>query len=129
MRSVTVVAGLALAAALGAGGCLVDVSEVADPAPAFREAHAQAARVEGHRGPARRLNVLAYEPDERELTRIRLPLSVARKAARDGGPDGDTPAEARLRRRLRKADLDKAELGVLLEVEERDGERVLIWLD
>lgn len=127
------VAVLALGVALVTAGCLVEVREVRDPRPAFERARADAARVQGRSGPAQRLNVLAYDPDDRELARLSLPMWLARKAARDGEFDADLDDEGdvgrRVKQRLRGRDLDGLPLGVLVEIEDKGGERVLIWLD
>jgi hypothetical protein len=118
----------ALAALLGAA-CLVEVREVPDPEPAFREARAEAARLQGRSGPARSLNILSYDPEERELTRLSVPIWLVRKA--EGHVDldelGDERAERALRA-LKLRDLERAGLGALVEVAEDDGERVLVWL-
>jgi hypothetical protein len=66
--------------------------------------------------------------------RISLPLWLVRKLDRDGRleldlDDEDRGRSRRLARRLRSLkDIERAGLGVLLEVEERSGERVLVWL-
>ena len=123
---------LILAAVLQAG-CLVHVERVADPTAAFRKARAEAQRVQGQPGPARQLNVLVYDPDEGELTRVSVPMWLAKKAAGhvdiDAELDGDEDdAVRRVKRRLPLAALDKAELGLLAEVDEDGGEQVLVWL-
>ncbi len=117
-------------AALATAGCLVETREVRDPRSAFDDARGAAARVQGRHGPARRLNVLAYDPGDHELTRVSLPLWLAKKAVRKGELDWDTQGEAgeRALTYLRGRDLDKLLLGTLVEIED-DGERVLIWLD
>ncbi|HSB62170.1 MAG TPA: hypothetical protein VLI67_10645 [Vicinamibacteria bacterium] len=116
-----------------AGGCLVEVDEVADPAPAFAQARREAARYQGRPGPAHRVNVLVYEHEEGQLVRVSVPMWLARKIARDR--DGfeldlgeDARAGERLRRHVRFRDVEKAGLGVLLEVEEEGGDLVLVWL-
>ncbi len=122
----TLVAGL-----LGAG-CLVQVDHVKDPSQAFREARAEAARFQGRPGPARQVNVLAYDPDDHELVRVSLPMWLCRKLDHhtqlDFDGDGEERAARAVKRHVRLEDLEKAGLGVLLEVEEGDGEQVLIWL-
>jgi hypothetical protein len=116
-------------AALCSAACLVEVREVSDPEPAFREARAEAARLQGRPGPARSVNVLSYDPRERELTRLSVPFWLVRKA--EGHVDldelGDERAERALRA-LKMRDLERAGLGALVEVAEDDGERVLVWL-
>jgi hypothetical protein len=129
----------ALAAALlGASlatGCFVSVTHVANPAAAFDEARAEAARFAGRPGPARSLQVLVYDPGDRELVRVSLPMWVVRKLEHEADWDdgewddqgGDKVRHA-LRGKLRLRDLEKSALGTLIEVEEKDGEQVLVWL-
>jgi hypothetical protein len=123
-----------LAAALGAlcsTACFVEVREVADPGPAFARAHARANRVAGRAGPAQELHVLAYDRDDRQLVEAHLPIALARKMAEEGDLDDlgihDGSAE-KVRDSVKLSDLEKLPLGVLVEVEERKGDRVLVWL-
>ena len=124
-------------------GCLVNVTRVSNPDRYFDEARRAAAAVAGKEGPARELRVLVYEPDERKLVRVEVPLGLVRRLASDGEFDWDfdfdeddfcgRPSrgcnEARKRlRKFRGRDLDKLPLGVLVEVNEDDGERVLVYL-
>lgn len=124
---------LTLAAGLSAG-CFVEVRHVADPGRAFDRARAEAARVAGRPGPAHELNVLVYDPDDKELVRVCLPMWIARKIAEheDGEIDFDDETGARVRerlgRRFRFEDLERAGLGTLVEVEDDDGSQVLVWL-
>lgn len=124
---------LILAAVLQAG-CLVHVERVADPTAAFRDARAEALRVQGRPGPARQLNVLVYDPADREMVRVSVPMWLARKAAGhvdwdEVGLDGrDRDAARRVTRRLRLEDIERAGLGLLAEVEDEGGEQVLVWL-
>ena len=114
--------------------CLVQVSHVADPTAAFREARAEALRYQGRPGPARQVNVLVYDPDDRELTRVSVPMWLAKKAA--GHVDWDDieldgegeDAVRRVKRRVPIEALAEAELGLLAEVDEDGGEQVLVWL-
>jgi hypothetical protein len=107
---------------------------VADPTAAFRDARAEALRVQGRPGPARQLNVLVYDPDDREMVRVRVPMWLARKAAGhvnwdDVDLDGrDRDAARRVTRHLRLEDIERAGLGILAEVEDEGGEQVLVWL-
>ncbi len=125
---------LAAVVALLGWGCFVEVTHVRNPEPLFREARAQAARQAGRPGPARELNVLAYDPKDRELVRVSLPMWLVRKADRHGDWDLDLDdargerAKRCLKRHLRLEDIERAGLGILLEVEEDDGEQVLVWL-
>lgn len=128
--------GLVLAAAFQAA-CLVTVEQVSDraAATAFDKARAEAQAVAGRRGPAQELNVLAYDPDDRELVRVSVPMWLARKVAQEGHHEvsgegdsaGDRAAHA-VARHVSLKQLERAGLGVLVEVAEDDGEQVLIWL-
>ena len=115
-------------------GCLVHVERVADPTAAFRDARAEALRVQGRPGPARQINVLVYDPDDREMVRVSVPMWLARKAAGhvnwdDVDLDGrDRDAARRVTRHLRLEDIERAGLGILAEVEDEGGEQVLVWL-
>lgn len=115
-------------------GCFVEVTHVRNPEPLFREARAQAARHAGRPGPAHELNVLVFDPKDRELVRVSLPMWLVRKADRHGDWDLDLDdahgerAKRSLKRHLRLEDIERAGLGILLEVEEDDGEQVLVWL-
>jgi hypothetical protein len=124
-------AATALLAGLTAG-CLVEIDRVADPGPAFAQARREAARYQGRSGPAHYVNVLVYDHDEGQLVRVSVPMWLARKVARDkDGLDldlGDGRAERTVRRHLRFEDLERAGLGVLVEVEEEGGDLVLVWL-
>ncbi len=126
--------GLLAAVSLLGWGCFVEISHVRDPAPAFRAARAQAARHAGRPGPAHQLNVLVFDPGDHELVRVSLPMWLVRKADHHGDWDIDLDdergerAQRVLKRHLRMRDLEQAGLGVLVEVEEDDGEQVLVWL-
>ncbi len=124
------------AAAVLETGCLVQVTKVSDPRPIFQQARLEAKKLAGRRGPAREVNVLAYAPDEKQLVRVSVPMWLVRKMDRhvdvdwdDVNVDGDT--ERMVRRATRRVDLDdlaKAGLGTFVEVDEEDGEQVLVWL-
>jgi hypothetical protein len=120
--------------ALLASACLVQVTHVKDPGPAFRDARSEVARFQGRPGPAHEINVLVWSPDEHELVRVSVPLWMVRKAAEhadwdDLDFDGDDHVQDALKRRgIRPQDLEKLALGTLVEVEEDDGEQVLVWL-
>jgi hypothetical protein len=121
---------LVLAALLQAG-CLVHIEHTADPTAAFQDARTEALRFQGQPGPAHRLNVLVYDPGDREMVRVSVPMWLARKAASRVDWDDATGAEgnaARHLRRLRLEDIEKAGLGILAEVSAEDGEQVLVWL-
>jgi hypothetical protein len=124
---------LVLAAAALQAGCLVTVERVPSPAPAFEKARAEAQAVAGRPGPAHELNVLVFDPAESELVRVSVPMWMARRFAHEGrAAPGEDPAEDRAARAVTRhvslKDLERAGLGVLLEVAEDDGEQVLIWL-
>jgi len=125
--------GVAVAAIAGSG-CLVHVDHVADPDRAFKEARREASQARRASGSPSRLNILAYDPDEEELVRVELPLWLAREACDDDDfeIDFDSGRHSRrareLRGRLTWKDIEDAGPGILLEVEEHDDERVLIWL-
>jgi hypothetical protein len=128
-------AALGLGALLGTG-CFVDVSHVSDPEPAFREARAEAESLAGRKGPARSVQILVYDPAERELVRVSVPMSLARRIEKESSWDeidldsaegGDRALQA-LRGRISFRDLERSGLGTLVEVEEADGEQVMVWL-
>lgn len=117
-------------AALGAGGCLVSVEHASNPAAAFERARAEAQRVARRGGTVHELNMLAYDPDEAELTRVSLPMWLCRKMKGDLDLGGSDERLARsLGQHLRIQDIERAGPGVLVEVEEEDGEQVLVWLE
>jgi hypothetical protein len=127
--------GAAALAAVLCAGCLVQVETVRDARPEFARARREASRFQGHTGPAHELNVLVYDPHEQKLVRVSLPMwlvrKVAKKAADKDGFDfdaGDERAERAVKRHVRLEEIEKAGLGVLVEVEEDDGEQVLVWL-
>lgn len=120
--------------------CFFEIDHVSDPRPAFRRARAEAEKVQGQRGPAHRLNVLVYDPDERQLVRVSLPLWLCKKFEKDVDWDeGDREwsraerdsaerVRRRVKRHVRLEEIEKAGLGILAEVEDDDGSQVLIWL-
>ena len=118
-------------------GCLVQITKVSDPGPMFEQARLEASRYAGKSGKAREVNLLVYEKDEGQLIRVSVPIWLVKKIeehADEGKIDVDMDDEemehvARvMRRRLKVADLEKAGLGTLVEVNEEDGEQVLVWL-
>jgi hypothetical protein len=113
------------------GGCLVEVRHVDDPRAAFGEARAEASRLQGRPGPAHHVNVLAFDEGDRKLVRVSVPLWLVRKIEKNGEIDlGDEAGDiaAGVRPRLRLEDIEKAGLGILVEVEEDGGDQVLVWL-
>jgi hypothetical protein len=124
-RLATVILGVLLGAA-----CLVDVRHVSDPQPAFRKARAEAEALAGREGPARSVQVLVYDPAEQELVRVSVPMWLAKRLAKEivwDDDEGDPVARA-LKGRLTLQDLERSALGTLIEVEEEDGEQVMVWL-
>ena len=118
-------------------GCLVQITKVSDPRPMFEQARLEASRYAGRSGKAHEVNLLVYEKDEGQLIRVSVPIWLVKKIeehADQGKIDVDMDDEemehvARvMRRRLKVADLEKAGLGTLVEVNEEDGEQVLVWL-
>jgi hypothetical protein len=127
--------GVALLATLQAG-CFVSIRHVEDAHAAFRAARAEAERYQDRPGPARRINVLVFDPGERKLVRVSLPLWLARKieghidlgdVGEEGGRALERSVGRRIARRIHVDDLDDAGLGLLAEVEDDDGQ-VLVWL-
>jgi len=125
----------AVAGALSAG-CLVQIEHVRDPRPHFEAARREAARLQGRRGPAKELNVLVYDASDQKLVRVSIPMWLARKIESrvDWDKDGDFSWDDkdRVRRSVRRhvnlKEIERAGLGLLVEVEEDDGEQVLVWL-
>jgi hypothetical protein len=127
------------AAAVLETGCLVQITKVADPGPIFQQARLEAGRYAGKPGRAREVNVLVYEPAEQQLIRVSLPIWLVKKIERhvdrgeidlDMDLDDDEADHVKrvLKRRLRMEDIERAGLGTLVEVDEEDGEQVLVWL-
>jgi hypothetical protein len=121
--------GLILALAVGGCGCLVSVRhDVDDPAPQFARALAEAARVQGTGKPGS-LNVLVYDPAERELVSVNAPLWLVRQAGSLALRREDDDEGTRFARLcLKPENLEKAGRGVVVEVDEEGGDRVLVWL-
>jgi hypothetical protein len=120
-------------AALLETGCIVQITKVADPRPIFQQARLEAGRYAGKPGRAREVNLLVYEPDERQLIRVSVPIWLVKKMEHhvdwdDIDVDDADHVRRVLKRRLRMEDIEKAGLGMLVEVDEEDGEQVLVWL-
>lgn len=122
-------------AALLETGCIVQITKVADPRPIFQQARLEAGRYAGRPGRAREVNVLVYEPDEGQLIRVSLPIWLVKKMEHhvdwdDIDVDDEDAEHVKrvLKRRIRLEDIEKAGLGMLVEVDEEDGEQVLVWL-
>ena len=132
-RAAGVLAVAVLASAQAA--CLVDVKHVADPSRAFERARDEAVRRAGQGGRVSRLNVLVWDPSDHEMVRVSVPLWLLRHVEHDIDWDdmdvGDERDHERWRKRmgrLRLEDLERAGPGILMEVMEDEGDRVLIWL-
>ena len=120
---------VAIAVTTVSAGCLVDVQEVSDAGPAFAKARAEAARVEGRAGPPGSLEILAYDRRDGHLVRVSLPMWIVEKMDdEDIDINLDDDAGERIRSHIKLSELEKAPLGPLVEVEEEDGDQVLVWL-
>ena len=118
-----------IAATVLSTGCLVETERVSDPGPAFAEARREAARVEGRPGPPSSLQILVYDREDGELVRASVPMWIVEKMG-DEEIDMDLGEEAkRIRHDIRASDLKDAPLGPLVEVDEEDGDQVLVWLE
>jgi hypothetical protein len=122
-----------VAAALLGAGCLVDIHQVSDPEPAFAAARREAALVEGRSGPPESLNILVYDRKEARLVRASVPLWIVDELDEEeidlgGEIDLDDETAQHVHRHLRLGDLKDAPLGPLVEVDEEDGDQVLVWL-
>ena len=133
MRTREAMAGVALLGLLGAG-CLVQITHVSDPSAAFARAHIEAERDAAYHGRASQLNVLAWDPGDHEMVRVSVPLWLLHDVHHDvdwDDVDGDGHHHEAWRRqmsRLRWEDVERAGPGILLEVAEDRGDRVLVWL-
>jgi len=132
-------AGLLCVAAVTLGlsqaACVVQTTHVSDPGPIFDAARAEAERLNGRKGRPHEVNVLVWDPDERQIVRVSVPMWIARRAAShidqdnaDTGDDHGRDSVQNALRRVRLEDIEKAGLGVLVEVAEPDGDQVLVWL-
>jgi hypothetical protein len=125
-----------IVAAASQAACLVQITRVKDARPVFDQARRDAERHQGRSGPAHELNVLVFDPNEGELVRVSLPLWLVRSIERRVDWEKEFAADddrrdhvaRHVRRHVRLEDLEKAGLGILAEVEDEDGEQVLIWL-
>jgi hypothetical protein len=128
--AVAVVALLGVASA----GCLVKVTHVSDPSNAFARARDEAVRDASRHGRASQLNVLAWDPGDREMVRVSVPLWLLHKVEHDvdwddiDGEGHDHEPWRRQMGKLRWEDIERAGPGILLEVTEDEGDRVLVWL-
>jgi len=117
---------LALVLAVSAAGCLVETRHVEDPGPAFAAARAEAERHEGRPTAARELRLLTYDPEDGEIVEMHVPLWLVRRLEDADEPSGR--ALSRVEDAVSLEMLDRAGRGALVEIEEADGERVLVWL-
>ena len=118
-----------VAVALASAACLVEVDEVSDPGPAFAKARREAARVEGRPGPPDSLEVLVYDRNDGQLVRASVPMWIVEKLDDDEiDLDLDDETAERVHRHLRLSNLGDAPRGPIVEVEEEDGDQVLVWL-
>jgi hypothetical protein len=127
-----------LLAALAGSACLVQIEHVRDPRPQFAAARREAERLQGRKGPAKELNVLVYDASDRKLVRVSIPMWLARRIEEkvdwDKEIDWDVDERDRdryarsLRRHVNLREIEKAGLGLLVEVDEEGGEQVLVWL-
>lgn len=128
-----VVAAVALLGLVEAG-CLVNITHVSDPTRAFARARDEAVRDGARRGRASHLNVLAWDPSDREMVRVSVPLWLVHNIEHDidwddeGGEGHDHERWRRQMGKLRWEDIERAGPGILLEVTEDEGDRVLVWL-
>jgi hypothetical protein len=128
MRKLQVAA--VLVVGLFEAACLVDVEKVSNPGPAFSKARHEAAQAAKQGGRAHSLNVLAYDPKDEELVRVSVPMWLVKKMDCDDSDldFGDEKTRQKLERHLKLEEIQKAGPGLLVEVEEEDGEQVLVWL-
>ena len=119
-----------LLVATSVAGCTIQLHhDVANPERTFAEARDKVRHLQGRRGRAVQLNVLAYDPDDRELLRVQVPLWMLHKAVRLAEEDQARIGKAgRHLGDLTLEDLRRGGRGVQVEIEEPDGARVLIWL-
>ena len=126
------VAAVALLGLLEAG-CLVHVTHVSDPGRAFARARDEAVRDGERRGRPSHLNLLAWDPGDREMVRVSIPLWLLENVKGDvdfddfEGDDRDAERWRRRMGRLRWEDIARSAPGILLEVTEDEGDRVLVW--
>ena len=121
-----------LGLSLLASGCLVEVRTVSDPGPELRRARAEVEDVARHPGPAKSVHVIVYEPDERKLVKVDVPLWLVHKF-KDQDDEIDLGHEISGRasdhlKRVCLRDLEKVGRGAFVEVQDDDGTQVLVWL-
>jgi hypothetical protein len=110
------------------------VKSVDDPAAAFADALAEARQLNGRSGPPQHLQILAFDDADRKLVRLRLPIWLLEDLDEDDldldvhWDDDGEKLKRHVRKHLRLSEIEKTGLGVIVEIEERSGDRVLIWL-
>lgn len=116
-------------------GCFVQVKPVDDPSSAFADARREARRLNGRAGPPRELQILAFDEGDHKLVRLRLPIWLVEEIDDDDDfefdvqwDDDGEKLRHYVRKHLRPSEIAHAELGIIVEIEERSGDRVLIWL-
>ena len=108
---------------LATTGCLVQVTHVSDPGRAFESARGEALRDGARRVRASHLNVLAWDPGDREMVRVSVPLWLIRNVP--GRPEAALEHLADLFRVLMR---DNRELVPLADEWTRPWARVEDWL-
>jgi hypothetical protein len=127
--------GLVVAAlVLSQAACLVSVRHVDDPRAELSAAREEAARCEARPGRAHGVNVVVYDPGDRTLVRVSVPLWLARRFEKriDFGEGGEGALERtvgqRVASKITLKDLAAAGRGLIADVEDDDGGQVLVWL-
>jgi len=121
---------LGLALAVLTTGCLVDVDvqQTRNPEAAFNAARKEASEVQGVPGRATDIQVVVYDPKDEQLVRVSVPFWLARKVSQNDSDEDNDFIPASARKHVRFSDLEKAGKGTVVEVEEDNGEHVLVWL-
>ena len=75
------------------------------------------------------MEILVYDRRDQQLVRVSLPMWVVEKMDDEEiDIDLDDDAVKSVRSHLKLSELETAPLGPLVEVEEEDGDQVLVWL-
>jgi hypothetical protein len=76
------------------------------------------------------LHVVAYDPDDRTIARIRIPFWLLRLSPGDGQVTISDDAVPELRRsKITVKDIEAAGPGLVLDHADSDGRRVLVWAE